>query len=89
MVVGSTMRKLHLREGEGERTWFRSDRFFTVESDHFFSTREGVDVGPFPSRAAAERGLQLYIKVMQKEEAAGMYASKIAMQGLWASTGYH
>lgn len=83
------MNKMQSRQGEGERTWFRSDRFFTADNAYFFSTREGFDVGPFPSRDAAENGLDLYIQVMQKEETAGLYASKIAMQGLWASTGYH
>ena len=83
------MTKVQFREGERDQTWFRSERFFIVASDHFFSTREGVDVGPFPSRSAAERGLDLYIQVMQTEKSAGLYASKVAMQGLWASTGYH
>ncbi len=83
------MLKVQFREGELEKTWFRSDRFFTVEADYFFSTREGIHVGPFPSRSSAERGLDLYIQVMNKGETAGLCASKIAMQGLWASTGYH
>lgn len=83
------MGSVELRHGEHEKTWFRSDRFFNVDSDFFFSTREGFNVGPFPNRPAAERGLDLYIQVMQKKETAGIYASKIALQGLWASTGYH
>ena len=83
------MLKVQFREGELEKTWFRSDRFFKVEADYFFSTREGIDVGPFPSRSSAERGLDLYIQVMNKGETAALCASKIAMQGLWASTGYH
>lgn len=85
------MQSAHLRQDDvdNDRTWFRSDRFFTADNQYYFSTREDIDVGPFPDRNSAQRGLDLYIQVMQKEEMAGLYASKIAMQGLWASTGYH
>ena len=83
------MTNLPSRAGEKESTWFRSDRFFTVENNYFFSTREGLNVGPFPTRKSAEKGLRLYIQCMKKEDVAGIYASKIAMQGLWASTMYH
>ncbi len=83
------MKKSVFREGEGERTWFRSDRFFTVGNQYYFATREGIDVGPYPNHHAAARGLDIYIQVMQDEANAGIYASKVAMQGLWASTMYH
>ena len=83
------MKHLSYREGERDKTWFRSDRFFVVDTGYYFSTREGTDVGPFPSHKAAERGLDLYIHIMQSEDQAGIYAAKIAMQGLWASTMYH
>ncbi|WP_096085296.1 DUF6316 family protein [Agaribacterium haliotis] len=83
------MSKLQLRAGEAEKTWFRSERFFNVDRDVYFSTREGRDVGPFPSRAAAARGLDLYIQTMQKEKEDSVYAARVAMQGLWASTMFH
>lgn len=83
------MKPLSLRTGEHEKTWFRSDRFFIVDHDYYFTTREHIDVGPFPDRDSAARGLSLYIQVMQQGDSKGIYASKIAMQGLWASTLYH
>lgn len=86
------MTSMDLRQDDTDvdKTWFRSDRFFTADNEYYFTTREEINVGPFPNREAAQRGLDLYIKVMQKEEtAAASYASKVAMQGLWASTGYH
>ncbi|WP_370981343.1 DUF6316 family protein [Agaribacterium sp. ZY112] len=83
------MRKVQLRSGEEDKTWFRSERFFTVDTGVYFSTREGTEVGPFPSHESANRGLDLYIKAMQTEQDDCIYAAKIAMQGLWASTMYH
>ncbi len=42
------------REDENPRTWFRSDRVFLSNSQWFFHTREGVDVGPYESQFEAE-----------------------------------
>jgi hypothetical protein len=39
------------------RTYFRSDRFFAVGGQWFFTTRESGDQGPFESRALAEAAL--------------------------------
>ena len=80
---------MNCRKGEAEKTWFRSSRFFHIGDNVYFSTREGTDVGPYKSQEAAERGLQVYIAAMQSKDAAGIYASKIAMQGVWASTLFH
>lgn len=77
---------MQYRKGEAKRTRFRADRVFSVGKEFYFTTREGPEVGPFPSRRSAERGITLYIKCMQHSETAGSYATKIAMQGLWAST---
>lgn len=79
---------LQYRKGEEEQTRFRADRIFTVDDDFYFNTREGKDVGPYPNREAAERGIALYLKCIQNEGSAGKYATKIAMQGLWASTNF-
>ena len=42
------------RKDENPRTWFRSERVFREEGQWFIRTREGVDVGPFPTKVAAE-----------------------------------
>lgn len=79
-----------LRVGENiDKVWFRSDRFFTVASQYYFSTREKIDVGPFPNHLAAERGLALYIQYVEEKNACPQYASKVALQGMWASAMHH
>lgn len=77
------------RKGEADKTWFRSDRFFYLGEEWYFSTREGTDVGPFNSIDSARTGLDRYIEAMQNKDTAGIYASKIALQGVWASTLFH
>ena len=42
-----------VRQGETPKRWYRSERFFQVDSIWFFTTREGVDVGPFDSERIA------------------------------------
>ena len=78
-----------MRKGEDEKTWFRSSRFFHINEAIYFSTREGTDIGPFKSQRAAERGLQAYIGAMKNKNTSGLYANRIALQGVWASTLYH
>lgn len=80
---------MRVRRGESQKSWFRASRFFHIGEDVYFTTREGSDIGPFPSQAAAEMGLELYIQCMQNEETSGLYATQVAMQGIWASTHYH
>ncbi|MGI9324856.1 MAG: DUF6316 family protein [Pseudomonadales bacterium] len=43
-----------VRGSERPRTWFRSDRVFLSNNEWYFHTREGVDVGPYPSQFEAE-----------------------------------
>jgi len=42
------------RPGEPPVPHFRSDRIIQVNGQWFLSTREGIDVGPYADRAAAE-----------------------------------
>ena len=49
------------REGELGAVPFRSGRFFYIDSKWYFSCREGKEVGPFPSKQAAEMALAEYI----------------------------
>ncbi|WNO09486.1 DUF6316 family protein [Teredinibacter sp. KSP-S5-2] len=77
------------RNGEQQQTWFRTDRFFVVDGDWYFSTREGHDIGPYGTRKLAESGLKVYIKCMQSPEPNVFWASEMAKKGLWATTLYH
>ena len=62
----SDNRKLSCRTGETEvPVTFRSNRFFTSGTDWYFSTREGIDQGPFPSRISAHEAIQEYIRNRQ------------------------
>ena len=81
--------QMNCRSGEIEKTWFRSSRFFYVGEEVFFSTREGNDIGPYKNIDAAKKGLNMYIEAMQQKDKSGLYASKIALQGVWASTLFH
>ena len=78
-----------VRTGEESETWYRSDRFFTVDGEWYFTTREGQDVGPFLTRGAAVNGLGVYIRLMQDPKNGGVYAQKIVTQGLWQRTLFH
>jgi len=42
------------RRNEPRRTWFRSHRIFRSDSNWYFHTREGIDVGPFASEFEAQ-----------------------------------
>lgn len=42
----------------------RTDRFFAVNANWFFATREGADIGPFGSKDEARSGLNLFIEFM-------------------------
>ena len=58
------------RKNEARRTWFRSKRIFRNKGNWFIRTREGVDVGPFGNRAAAEEeadALQSTLEVTRPE----------------------
>ena len=53
------------RKGELGAVPFRSGRFFYIDSKWYFACREGKEVGPFPSKQAAEMALAEYIDKMQ------------------------
>jgi hypothetical protein len=50
------------RKGEQGSFPFRSGRFFSVEGRWFFTTREGVDHGPYASKEEAEAELTLFLR---------------------------
>lgn len=45
------------RLGETPAIRYRSDRFYRINSDWYFSTREGFEMGPYESRALADEAL--------------------------------
>lgn len=57
------------RKGEAGPTPFRSGRFFVVESKWYFACREGIDQGPFETKAEAEEGLDTFLKQVAHFEA--------------------
>ena len=42
------------RRDEAPKMWFRSDRVFRVDDEWFFHTREGIAVGPYSDKFAAD-----------------------------------
>jgi len=75
------------RENEKSGTYFRSHRFFKVDAQYYFSTREGIEIGPFESEEAAAEGLGRFVDSITKEGDA-LHAKKLALSGNWAVTMY-
>ncbi len=42
------------RRDEEPKTWFRSERVFRVDGEWFIHTREGIAVGPYSDKFAAD-----------------------------------
>jgi hypothetical protein len=78
-----------VRAGEEDKHWFRSDRFFLVGNEWYFTTRENRDVGPFGTREEAAHGLALFIECMEKQHACVNHAISVATNGDWAVVGFH
>ncbi len=55
---------MDVRNGEKNKTWFRSERILHINDQWFFLTREQTQEGPFTSRTDAERELNYYIRQM-------------------------
>lgn len=53
---------MQYRDGENSGTYFRSDRFFCVGGEWYFSTRENPQVGPFAFKEDAKAELMLYLR---------------------------
>ena len=54
------------RTGELGDIPFRSDRFFCVGNQWYFSTREGFDSGPYADKQRASQSLQRFLHVVEK-----------------------
>ena len=53
------------RNGETETNKPRTERFYCISGQWYFSTRENLQIGPFPSREAAESELRLFLRHIQ------------------------
>lgn len=52
------------RGGEAGKVPLRTDRYFSIEHDWYFSTREGAAVGPFDNKAMAIASLNDFIEFL-------------------------
>ncbi len=55
-----------VRAGEAPRVWFRTNRVYAVGGVWFFSTREGIDIGPYATRDQAEQDLACLIDILRR-----------------------
>ena len=53
------------RQGERGSIPSRGERFFQLNNDWFFATREGSMVGPYSTRDSASLGLTDYLEFIQ------------------------
>lgn len=79
---------MNVRNGEQDKTWFRSKRIFKVQDKYYFSTREEEDVGPFDSFEKAEDGLKAFIDAIVAGQSVDA-ARNAAVDGLWVSYHFH
>jgi len=62
----NTQQNTSSRGGEQGEIPFRSNRFFSVGSKWYFSTREGFDSGPYSNKERAEHSLQRFLNIITK-----------------------
>jgi hypothetical protein len=55
------------RRNETPKLWFRSERIFRSNGQWYFHTREGIDVGPFATRFAAEVEASILKNILKDE----------------------
>jgi len=60
--------KLTLRKNEDNGVYFRSDRFYKIDRNYYFSTREGIEIGPFGSKNEADIDLDRFIGRIEKNK---------------------
>ena len=56
---------MHYRKGEDARLWFRTGREFHVDGQWYFATREGIDVGPYPTQFEARVEAALLLRQLE------------------------
>ena len=68
---------MEYRTGEFTNSSIRTDRYYRVCSEWFFSTREKVAIGPFASRDEAEAELMLFLRHINE---GGIYVEHYVLQ---------
>ena len=53
--------KLNKRNGDEQKSHFRSGRFYSVADEWYFCVRENKDQGPYPNKTLAEESLKTYL----------------------------
>jgi len=59
------------RDGEAERTWFRTERVFRENGAWFIATREGINVGPYDNPDSARRDARKLIRLLAQKSVYG------------------
>ena len=56
---------MHRVTDQADSRFFQSDRFFTSDGLWYFTTREGVEFGPFTVKSDGEKALQRYLETQR------------------------
>ena len=70
------------RTGEKLTTKPRNERFFCIAGGWYFSTREDLQIGPFPSKDQAEIEFTMFIRHIGE---GGIYPELYKMRGSFSS----
>ena len=76
---------MNYRRGEKETVRYRSDRFFWSQQNWYIATREGKNLGPFPSRDGAQQAVESYKRILRDASSGDRLARKIALEGFSAA----
>ncbi len=75
------------RRGEEPRTYFRTDRLYTIGNNWYVATREGNNIGPFTTRETAQKSISQYVSGVQARKNSRVQARSLsASQDPWANT---
>lgn len=64
----SIKRASDIDKAVSDKIALRSERFFTQHNYWYFSTREGMDIGPFPTMLEANQGLDGFISFLKETD---------------------
>ena len=53
------------RDEDQGKSWFRAERFYCEDGAWFFSTREGIDVGPYDNLQIAQLEAKRLVKILR------------------------
>ncbi|MYM63612.1 DUF6316 family protein [Pseudomaricurvus sp. HS19] len=59
---------ISIRQGEQGQPPHRSERFFKKETYWYYTTREGVEIGPYDNRSMAEEGCALFVDYIRNSD---------------------